>query len=221
MSLGVFNLGYFLYGVFIFLGIKFIDRFEYFEKAPLYMHKVTKVWNFIFGMACILVGINGIFSIIQIYSMIGVFDYRNALPTLFLFISAALFLSDSFKKPTKNYLISLGIGLIISIIGFLISLIITLIGPENVFGYHITFINYILLIPAFLSIIVGIIVANLVHHFYLKQKSEWDNPLWDITRIWKILNNQFFLLVFSIIVFIEIFFQFHSTSIISLFFQLP
>ncbi|TFF90845.1 MAG: hypothetical protein EU548_00900, partial [Promethearchaeota archaeon] len=147
MSLSVINLGYFLYGVFIFISIKFVDRFEYFEKGNMSFHKISKVWNFIFGLASILVAINGIFSIIQIYSMTSVIDYRNIVPTILLFITAILFLSDSFKRPSANYLIALSLGLIISIIGFLITLFMSLIGPENIFGHHITYINYIVLIP--------------------------------------------------------------------------
>ncbi|MBD3228074.1 MAG: hypothetical protein GF329_07780 [Candidatus Lokiarchaeota archaeon] len=222
MSLSVVNLGYFLYGVFIFLSLKFIDRFEYFEKANLFLRKVSRAWNFIFGMGIILVSINGIFSIIEVYSMTSVIDYRNILPTILMLISSIIFLSDSFKKPTANYLISLGMGFAIAFIGFLISLIISLIGPENIFGHHILFINYILLIPVLLSILIGIAVALAVYYLYLKKKTiKWNNILWDISGCWKVINNQFFLLIICIIVFFEIFFQFHSTSIISLFFQLP
>jgi len=222
MSLSVVNLGYFLYGVFIFLSIKFVDQFEYFQKENLFLQKVSRVWNLIFGLGCIIVGINGIFSFIQIYNMTGVFDYQSSIPTFLIFISAVLFLSDSFRKPSGNYLIALGIGFIPSLIGFLISLIIMMIGPENIFGYHVIFINYILLIPVFLSILIGMIAAILVHKYLLKRKySKWNTPLWDKSNIWKVMNNQFFLLVLCIVTFLEIFFQFHSTSIISLFFQLP
>jgi hypothetical protein len=217
MSLGVMNLYYFLVGVFVFLIMKFIVSFDYFAKENLPTHKIAKVWHFIFGILCILVGVNGIFAMVQIKAAVGVFDYRHVLPTIMLFLSAVIFLSDSFKNPSKNYLVALGIGVIISIVGFFITLILVWLGPENVFGTHITYINYLLLIPFIAASSIGMLVGLLLYYRYFKRRREaWNESLWDKSRIWSILNNQYFILAFCIIMYFEIWFQWHSTSLIAL-----
>lgn len=222
MSLSVINLGYFLIGAFIFLCLKFIDRFEYFEKENLHMHRIARIWNFIFGMGCILVGINGIFSIIETFGAVQVIDYRHVLPTILLFVCAGIFLSDSFKKPSKNYLIAIGLGVLISAIGFLVSFIFNFLGPENILGRHVMAIGYLSLIPFFIAVIIGVVAGWLIHAYYLSPKhSEWNEPLWDQVKIWKVINNQYFLIGLCILIYFEIFFQWHSTSLVSLFFQLP
>jgi len=199
-----------------------VDRFKYFEEDELVSHKISTVWNFIFGSALILVGINGIFAIIQIYYTVQVLDYRNLMPTILIFITSGIFLSDSFKNPTKNYLIALGIGCLISVIGAIIPFIITSIGPEIVFGQHLLYINYFLLVPFIVAIIIGFFVGFILYYKRLKPRREDGNkPLWDKTRIWNIINNQYLLLTLTIIIFFEIFFQWHSSSLLSLFFQLP
>ena len=221
MSLGVINLCYFLVGVFVFLIMKFIVSFDYFAKEDLPTHKIAQVWHFGFGILCILVGINGIFAMIQIKGAVGVLDYRHILPTIMLFLSAVIFLSDSFKNPSKNYLVAVGIGVIISCVGFFITLILGWIGPENVFGTHITYINYILLIPFIAAAGAGILVSIVLYYRYFKRKKEaWNDPLWDKSNLWSIINNRYFLLAFSIIMYFEIWFQWHSTSLISLLTQL-
>ncbi len=221
MALGILNLQYFLVGAFAFMLMKFITNFDYFAKEDLFTNKMARVWHFIFGIICILVGINGIFAIAQIKMMTGVLDYRHVLPTLIFFISAPIFLSDSLKNPTKNYLVALGIGVIISTVGFLITLIMGLIGPENIFGTHITFVNYILLIPALGGTGFGIIVGLLLYYLWLKRKRQtWNEPLWDKSNLWSLLNNQYLLLTLSILMFFELWFQWHSTSLLTLFVQL-
>ncbi|NHI93354.1 MAG: hypothetical protein EAX96_12785 [Candidatus Lokiarchaeota archaeon] len=222
MSLGVANLHYFLIGVFIFMMIKFVDRFKYFEDDQLFSQQIAKVWNFIFGSSCIIMGINGLFAITQIAFSVQIIDYRNLFPTILLFISSGIFLSDSFKNPTKNYLVSLGIGVLISTFGALIPFFIALIGPDVVFGVHITYINYILLIPFLITVMVAIGVGMLIYFKLLKPRhAEWNEQLWDKSKIWNLVNNRFLLLTFSLIIFFEILFQWHSTSLLSLFFQLP
>jgi len=222
MALGVVNLHYFLVGVFFFLFIKFVDRFKYFEDDELVSHDMAKVWNFIFGAGLIFVGINGIFALVTIYSTVQVVDYRNLMSTILIFTASGIFLSDSLKNPSKNYLIALGIGCLISAIGAIIPFIIASIGPDVVFGQHVLYINYILLIPFIISIMIGFVVALVIFHKRLKpRREEWNKPIWDKTRAWNVINNQMLLLALSIIVFIEVFFQWHSSSLLSLFFQLP
>ena len=222
MSLGVVNLHYFLIGTFIFMAMKLVDRFKYFEEGEIYSSGFIKVWNFIYGSALILIGINGIFAITQIFNSVQVFDYRNLFPTILTFIASGIFLSDSFKNPTKNYLVALGIGDLISTITAIIMLIITLIGPEIIFGTNIMYINYFLLIPFLIAVMVAIPVSILIYYIKLKpNRTEWNEPIWDKTKAWNVVNNQFLLLTLTIILFFEILFQWHSTSLLSLFFQLP
>ena len=221
MSLGVVNMHYFLIGTFIFMLMKFVDRFKYFEEGEIYSGNFIKVWNFIYGSLLILIGINGIFAVAQIFSSAQILDYRNLFPTILTFVSSGIFLSDSFKNPTKNYLVALGIGVLISTIAALIMLIITLIGPEIIFGINITYINYLLLIPFLITVMAAIPVCILIYYKKLKpNRMDWNEPMWDKSKSWNMLNNQFLLLALSIILFFEILFQWHSTSLISLFFQL-
>jgi hypothetical protein len=221
VALGIINLHYFLVGAFAFIFMKFITNFDYFAKDNLFTNQMAKVWHFIFGLICILVGINGIFAIVQIHSMTGVIDYRHVLPTFLFFICVPIFLSDSLKNPSKNYLLALAIGVIISTVGILTSLIIGLIGPENLFGTHILFVNYILLIPILGGTGLGIIIGLLLYYLWFKRKWVTRNELlWDKSNLWALLNNQYLLLALSIIMFFECWFQWHSTSLISLLVQI-
>ncbi|MHA1144627.1 MAG: hypothetical protein ACTSRW_07815 [Candidatus Helarchaeota archaeon] len=220
MSLSVINLGYFLIGVFLFLIIKFVDRLDYFQDTELIQHRIAKVWNFIFGLGCILVLINGFFTLVQVFVAVHVIDYLEIVPLILFIVVIPIFLMDSFKAPTKNYLLALGLGTAIASIGFVMGLILAFVGVENLVGQYVRYINYILLIPFLLTSIIGVVIGTVIYYGYLKTKKEkWNDALWDISEIHDKLNNKYLLLGLSIVVFFEIFFQWQSMSLLSLFIQ--
>jgi len=220
LSLSVINLGYFLIGVFLFLIIKFVDRLDYFQDTELIQHRIAKVWNFIFGLGCILVLINGFFTLVQVFVAVHVIDYLEIVPLILFIVVIPIFLMDSFKAPTKNYLLALGLGTAIASIGFVMGLILAFVGVENLVGQYVRYINYILLIPFLLTSIIGVVIGTVIYYGYLKTKKEkWNDALWDISEIHDKLNNKYLLLGLSIVVFFEIFFQWQSMSLLSLFIQ--
>ncbi|MHC1592050.1 MAG: hypothetical protein ACXQS8_08180 [Candidatus Helarchaeales archaeon] len=218
MSLSVVNLGYFLIGVFLFLLMKFVDRFDYFQEECKWQIKIARVWNYIFGLISVLLVINGFFTLIQIYSFTGILDYMEVVPLTIMIISIPIFLSDSFRKPSKNYLISLGIGTAIGAIGLALGLILAGIGFERLMGHYQIYASYLYLIPLVIFSMLGVLISVIFYHSFLKPRMEqWNEELFDLDRIWKLLNNKYLLLMLSIITFVEIYFQWNSLSILSIF----
>ena len=137
---------------------------------------------------------------------------------ILLFTTGTTLMLDSLYKPTKNQLIALLIGTGITAIGYIIGGILTFIGLENIFGQYIRYTGYWLLIPSLITAIIAIVVAPIIYYKVLKPRKEaWNESMWNLERMYKIVNGKTFLIVLTILVFIEAMFQWTTSSLILLF----
>ncbi|MHA1785185.1 MAG: hypothetical protein ACTSVE_08305 [Candidatus Helarchaeota archaeon] len=218
MSLWYINIGYFLIGAFFLLSIKIIDNLDYFKKESMYSTNIATVFNYIIGFIFILVASYGFVEIAEVYRVSGSFDYLPILPMILLFTTGTTLMLDSLYKPTKNQLIALLIGTGITAIGYIIGGILTFIGLENIFGQYIRYTGYWLLIPSLITAIIAIVVAPIIYYKVLKPRKEaWNESMWNLERMYKIVNGKTFLIVLTILVFIEAMFQWTTSSLILLF----
>jgi len=114
-----------------------------------------------------------------------------------LFISCFIFLMKGFINPSFNFLASVLISTAITLIALIFS--------KDGYDFFI--------VPLY-GFIGGIVI-----HQILKWKYKSGNRiLWEIPGIWKIINNRWFLLGFTILFAIEMYFQLYQMSITTVWF---
>ena len=199
------NIPYFLFGMVGLMLFRLIDEMKMFNpdfEAPKYHQKV---FYFSLGMVFLLSAGNGI--LLQ-------WKLKTLLPIIFLIIGSALSISDSFTKPSRNYLISICIGVVVG--GVLISPLYDFFQVRRI---HIN-IPYMGLIGIGIAFVIGMGAAMFTYILlYYKYKNGLDET-WDGTRFWRIVNNRIFVLILWIIMVIELFLQLRGSSLISLFYPI-
>jgi len=109
-----------------------------------------------------------------------------------LFVFIFIIVIKGFINPTLNFIIALTCNIIITIISWQFAT-----GSYDFAIY-----------PLF-----GLFSAVIIHEI-LKHKYEKGNEvLWEIPKVWKILNNRWFLLIFTGLFFTEMVFQLNQLSI--------
>jgi hypothetical protein len=198
--MGVINYGYFLYGIFLFFMWRLFHLLDYFKRTPYPVPGRSSVWFFIFGSGYLLVLIN----IFQNANSTYGFDYLIIIPSVLIILALINLIGESFVAPTKNYLIALGLGVLIGTI--------TLICTRFIFIGGIS--SYLQLIPFLLGLLVGGIGGLVIYKLLLKPHySNWNTPLWHLNKFWDIFNHSAFLIIIGIIAFIEATLQLKSTSL--------
>lgn len=199
------NLPYFLFGMVGLMIFRLIDEMKMFNPDFEAPKGIQKVFYFILGMVFLLCAINGI---------LFQWKLKTILPIVFLIIGSALSVSDSITKPSKNYLISILLGVLIA--GVLIS------PFYDYFQDLRTYINiyYFGLLGIGIAIVIAMGVGLVSYVLlYYKYKDGLDE-IWDGTRFWRIFNNRIFVLILWIIMVIELFLQLRNSSLISFLFPI-
>ncbi|HUX98486.1 MAG TPA: hypothetical protein VMV49_02915 [Candidatus Deferrimicrobium sp.] len=198
--MGVINYGYFLYGIFLFFMWRLFHLLSYFKRTPYPVPGRSSVWFFIFGSGYLLVLIN----IFQNANFTYGFDYLIIIPAVLIILALINLIGESFVAPTKNYLIALGLGVLIGTI--------TLICTRLIFTGGIS--SYLQLIPFLLGLLVGGIAGLVIYKFLLKPHyPNWNTTLWHLHKFWDIFNHSAFLVLIAILAFIEATLQLKSTSL--------
>ncbi len=103
-------------------------------------------------------------------------------------------------------------GFISSCLNFIISLVCNIFF--TIIFWSIYFGSYSLFIAPIFSLIVSVIIENVLQRVYKAgNKILWELP----PKFWKLMNNKWFLLVFTILFAIEMYFQLFSVSITTIF----
>ncbi|MHA1149399.1 MAG: hypothetical protein ACTSR8_14275 [Promethearchaeota archaeon] len=190
----------FLFG-FLFLLFRCIEKLKWFggsrdEETPL---KDGIFWIYLW------------FALFFIYSLIFQIQFMISLsfsdPKLFrlyynqifgiilLIFLIFIMLIKGFINPTLNSIIAFSINTTIT-------LILLLQAPYN---YSTLF------IPLW-----GLIIGVIIHQILKKWYEKGNKILWEISKVWKIINNRLFLLGFTILFAVEMFLQIHQISITTL-----
>jgi len=109
-----------------------------------------------------------------------------------LFALIFIMLIKGFINPTLNFLIALTINITITI----------MVWQFSVYSYSLI-----------LSPLYGMLIGIIAHQILKKKYERGNRVLWEIPKVWKIINNRWFLLSFTILFAVEMYFQIHHLSI--------
>ncbi len=198
------NLTYFLFGTLIFTLIRLIDMLKMFNPDFEATSSYQKVFYLLMGLIFLLSGINGIIFQLKLEKII---------PIIFILIVSGLFISDTFVKPSKNYLISICLG-----IGTGAPLVVPFFHLFQDLRLQIN-IPYLSLVGIGISFLIGLAVGIFTYILLYYKYQNGLEEFWDGTRVWRILNNKIFILILWILIIIETYLQLHITSLLSMFYQ--
>jgi len=203
-----FRIGYFLVGAFLFMSMRLIEKLKWFGGNSLPRKDPLMIIYLMVGTAFVYILIAQIiyFTSLEPYQY-GII-LNQILGVILLSISAILFISNSFIYPSKNFLISI-------IVGGIISIILT-----------ITFVNYVpiviiegysILIWGFIAHIIGLVVGSMIYIILYYKYKEGLKELWKAEKYWKIINSYYLLIPLFIIIIIEMVLSFRLLSILTIF----
>ncbi len=204
--MGTVNYFYLIYGIVLFFAWRLIHHFNFLKRRPYPKPGGSSAVFFVVGSGYFLALIN----IFQNVDFSYGFDNLILIPTILMIVAILNFWGESFIAPTKNYLISLGIGTLIGTVAYFILQYGILSS-----GLHS---SYLELIPILVGLPIGAIAGTLIHFFVIKRRfPDWNTPLWQINKLWDKINHIAFLLFFATIGFIEATLQLRSDSLFYLF----
>ena len=198
------NLTYFLFGTLIFTLIRLIDMLKMFNPDFEATKSYQKVFYLFMGLIFLLSGINGIIFQLKLEKII---------PIIFILIVSGLFISDTFVKPSKNYLISICIG-----IGIGAPLVVPFFHFFQDLRMDIN-IPYLSIVGIGIAFAIGLAVGLCCYILLYYKYSSGLEELWDGTKVWRIINNKTFVFILWILIIIETYLQLHITTLLSMFYQ--
>ncbi len=201
--------GYFLVGVLIFAIYRLIETTEKLKGKELPRKDGSIVFQYLLGGVFLLCAVN----IVQYMSVqppeLQFLILSKILPLIIFLISVVLFGCIAFMAPSKNFLIALSIGTIVTIVTawILLYFVETVIIVEG----------YTPIIKIALSVFGGIGVGVGSYLVLWKINSSGNTRLWEAKSFWKKINNRKFLIPFIILVGIETWMQMQLESILTIF----
>jgi len=125
--------------------------------------------------------------------------YHQFFGIVLLFVLLFIFLIKGFINPTLNFIIALICNIIITISFLLL----------NILSYSF-----------YLSPLMGLIGGRIIQIILQKKFDSGNKILWEIPKVWKVINNRYFLLTFTVIFIIEMILQQIQLSITTVWFFL-
>ncbi|MHA1649812.1 MAG: hypothetical protein ACTSYB_06440 [Candidatus Helarchaeota archaeon] len=201
--------GYFLLGVLLFSIFRLAETTKMFgARDGLPRKDGWLVFEYILGGVYLLCSINMIGYIVILPPELRLLAVYKIIPLVLFSIATILFGSIAFIAPSKNFLISLIIGTISTIVAALV-----IMGG---FGGIIQGGDYAFLMNGLICVVIGVVSGVLCYIILWKMRKDLS-PLWKAKQFWNKLNNRIFLLIFIIITGIEAVLQLQYESLLTIF----
>ncbi|MHA1265302.1 MAG: hypothetical protein ACTSRS_08730 [Candidatus Helarchaeota archaeon] len=199
--------GYFLIGVLLFSVYRLAETTKALGGGDLPRKDVSFVFELILGGVWIFVIINQISYMASLPPALGLLAVQKILPLAIFILAVIIFGGKAFITPSKNFLISLVIAVVVIILVYF-----TLFSQTIMEGS-----DYALFFNGALCALYGVSGGLVAYALLWKLYPEGTHALWTAQKFWNIINNRKFLLLFIILCGIEAFLQLQMQSLLTIF----
>ncbi|MHA1130882.1 MAG: hypothetical protein ACTSQQ_08735 [Candidatus Helarchaeota archaeon] len=202
--------GYFLAGVLIFTVYRLAETIKVLgggEDLP--RKNGSMIFEFILGGVWAICAANLLIYMISLPLGLGLLALVKILPFCIFVFSAILFASNALINPSKNFLLAILTGTIVTFIaGYFILFVFNGIAAPGDFS---------LILNSMIAVLIGVCAGLLCYILLSKINSNGNQPLWAAEKLWKIFTNRKFLIIYIIFIGIETYFQIQGESLLTIF----